>query len=846
MNYGKRIPILLFCVLSILVIVLGVSMSDGRASEDGAESVEHVPLQPIEVGSPERIEIYPTEVLLDAARRRMHLIVTGHYADGRTADLTRASQFASNNPGVADVSDGLVIPTANGEAEINVMVGSLQRGVPVEVTGFDQPDLVSFNHETLAVFTRHGCNAGKCHGAPMGKAKFRLSMLAFDPDRDAMTLTREVFARRTNVMDPESSLLLRKPLMKVAHGGGKRLRKSDLGYEVLKGWIAEGCRADDREETYVTRLQIYPESGRVIQFPAHTQQLLVLAHFNDGSVRDVTRLCAFSGSDDTVASVRDDGLVVAGRRGQFAAIVRYVQQVESVALTFVRNVEGFAWEQPLENNYIDRLVHAKLKQMKYLPSELCRDDEFIRRVSLDVTGRLPSVEMVDEFLADASPDKRSRLIDELLESSDYAHFWALKWADLLGVQRNALGAQGVHKFYKWLVGSVEKNQPLDEFCRQLLTAKGSTYQNPPANYFVAFTEKSRPNMTESTAQIFMGVRIDCAKCHNHPFSHWTQENYLGLSTFFHRLKQKGGRQGDEKVVWVDRRGEISAPQGTLLKWSVRNKITPWVPGDGPMELVGEQDRRLAFVDWLTRTDNPFFAQVGVNRIWAAVMGMGIVDPVDDFRDSNPPSNPELLHALAADLVESGFDRKHILRVILNSRTYQRSAETSSFNVEDTKNFSHAQVRMLSAEQLLDAICDVTEMPETFSGLPAGTPATQLPSPDWGNSFLAAFGQPQRKTACACERGSDTNLLQALQLSNGDLVHGKLRSDRNRLHRLVSEGRSDDQIVREIYLASYGRPPTDAEVQLAADHLAASGEDRMEALQNVCWALINTNEFVFQH
>ena len=826
--------------ISILTTATGLAdLSD----EVSAASL--VPTQRVVGGSPERIEVYPPEVLLDGARRRMHLIVTGLYADGRMTDLTRGAEFASSDPAVAEATDGLVTPRGNGVAKIIVKAGGREHGVSVRVAAFECPDPFSFHHETLAVFTRHGCNAGKCHGAPMGKARFRLSIQAFDPDRDAMTLTREGFARRTNVMQPESSLLLRKPMMKVSHGGDRRLRRSDPGYEVLKGWIAEGCLVDNRQQSFVTRLEVYPGTGRVIQFPAHTQQLLVLAHFNDGAMRDVTHLCDFSGSDDTVASVRDDGLVVAERRGQFAAIVRYIQHVESVTLTFVRDVEGFAWNQPTENNYIDRLVHAKLKQLKYLPSDLCRDDEFIRRVSLDVTGQLPSVEMIEQFLAESSPDKRSRLIDQLLESRDYARFRALKWADLLGVRRDAIGEKGVHRFYEWLVESVASNQPLDEFCRQLLSAQGSTYENPPSSYFVSFTQESRPDRTESFAQVFMGIRIECARCHNHPFSHWTQENYLGLSTFFHRVMQKDGPQDGEKVVWVDGQGEITAPQGTLLKWSVRNQIRPWVPGDGPMDLPGDQDRRLALVDWLTRPGNPYFAQVMVNRIWADVMGLGIVNPVDDFRDSNPPSNPKLLDALAVDLVENDFDRKHILRLIMNSRTYQRSADSSSFNVEDTKNFSHAQVRMLTAEQLLDAICHVTEIPERFTGLPAGTPATQLPSPDWGNPFLSAFGQPQRKTSCACERVSDTNLLQALQLSNGDLVHGKLCSDRNRLYRLVSEGWPDDQIVRQIYLAALCRPPTERESQLVADHLVG-GEDRMTALQNVCWAVINTNEFVFQH
>jgi len=825
--------------LLLLLLVVVVSAGDQNALGDatGEGSVASL------VGAPQRIDVFPAQVQFAARRRRMQLIVTGFYRSGHARDLTRVAQTNSSDPSVVQVVQGVAIPAGNGSAQIIITVAGLSHRIPVEVSGFSVADPISFQHETLAILTRQGCNAGICHGAPLGKSQFRLSLMAFDPQRDAITLTREFAARRINRLEPESSLLLRKPLMKVEHGGGKRLRESGLAYEILKTWIDEGCRTDDEPAIAFKRLEVYPQAGRVNEFPTRGQQLLVLAHFNDGSVRDVTKLSKFSSSNEMIATMDEDGLLVAKRRGIVAGMARYGEHIQSTVVTFVRSVEGFTWTEPVEQSFIDRHIHAKLKQMNYRPSQQCRDDEFLRRVYLDVTGRLPEVEVVETFLADHSPDKRVRLIDRLLSSQNYHRFWALKWGDLLNLTRDAMGRQGANQFYEWLVSSLAANQPLDQFCHELLTAQGSTLVNPPANYFCA--HKDNPQRTEAIAQAFLGVRIKCAKCHNHPFESWTQQGYLGLSAFFDQIEHKEGASEDEKIVWLDEKEEVTVPSGLTLKSSVSGKVVPWVPVDGPLDVSAMADKRLAFTQWLTRPGNPFFARVAVNRIWSQVMGKGIVEPVDDFRDSNPPSNPELLDALAADFIDSGFDRKHLLRVILNSRAYQRSSQTGSADAENADHFSRTQVRMLSAEQLLDALSDVTEVPEQFNDLPLGTPATQLPIPDTENSFLVAFGQPVRKTVCSCERGTDSNLTQALELFNGDVVSRKLSSQQNRLHRLVAAGVLDEDIVREIYLATLCRPPSSEEARLHAAHLSATA-DRLQALQDVCWAVLNTQEFVFQH
>jgi len=829
--------------LSRLVVMFGLAVAlcggpgaAGIAGAEGSPARTDPKLEPIVVGFPQRIEVLPGRIQLDSARRRTTLIVTGYYANGQLQDLTRAAEFSSSDPQVVRVEGGVADPVGAGVAHISVRAGGRELQVPVQVAALAAADPISFHYETLAALTRQGCNSGACHGSPSGKGGFRLSLLAYDTKLDQFTLAREGFGRRVNVLDPAASLLLQKPTMQVAHGGGVRLRKEDPVYSTLRDWIAEGCRIDDPGAPACVQLEVFPASGRVLKRPAHTQQLLVQARFSDGTIRDVTPLAKYSSSDETVATVGSDGLVVGHGRGQAAIMVRYLEKVETCTLIFVRDIDGFVWNDPPEINYVDRLVYRRLQQLKFLPSDLCADEEFLRRVYLDVIGVLPKIERVEAFLSDTSADKRSRLIDHLLQRPEYARFWALKWSDILRVKRQSVTPGGVHKYYQWLVRSLQNNVPLDRFARELLTARGSTYTNPAANYFRAAGDMNE--CTETTAQLFLGVRIQCAKCHNHPFERWTQDNYYGLAAFFNRIERKQSRRAGELVVWTALRGEVTQPR-------TGQQMKPWLPLAGEIDDAGERDRREIFAQWLTTPENPFFARVAVNRIWAHLFGRGIVDPVDDFRDSNPPSSAELLDALADDFRDSGFDQKHILRRILNSRTYQLSSRSNDFNKADSKYFSHALVRLLTAEQLLDAICHVTGVPETFKGLPAGTRATQLPSPDVNHEFLKVFGQPERQTACACERSTESNLTQALQLFNGPIVHGKVRHEKNRFREMVAAGKTDDEIIRQLYLAALCRYPTETEVEAEARYIAGN-EDRIQALEDICWVLLNTNEFLFQH
>ena len=476
----------------------------------------------------------------------------------------------------------------------------------------------------------------------------------------------------------------------------------------------------------------------------------------------------------------------------------------------MQDIEGFKWTNPGVNNYVDELVHAKLKQLQYLPSDVCSDEEFVRRVYLDAIGLLPTVDQANEFLQSKAGDKRDKLIDTLLERPEFAKFWALKWGDVLRMTSKQVGGDGVHKYHRWVERAIASNMPYDEFARHLLTASGSTLTNPPANFYR--TAGDTNDCVETISQVFLGARLQCAKCHNHPFERWTQDNYYGMAAFFNRVQRKKSPRADELFVWVNHTGEVTQPR-------TGQKMTPWLPRDGDVENAEVDDRRRLFAEWLTRPDNPFFGRIEVNRIWAHLLGRGIVDPPDDFRDSNPPSNTALLNALAKDFADHRFDRKHVIRTVLKSRTYQTSFEPNEFNKDDTKYFSHYQPRLLSAEQLLDAICHVTDIPETFGSLPPGTKATHLPAPDLvKHEFLKIFGQPERQTVCECERSSESNLGMAIQFFNGPLIYNKLRDDKNRFRHLITASKSDEQIISELHLAAVCRPPTDRELQASLRHI----------------------------
>jgi hypothetical protein len=710
---------------------------------------------------------------------------------------------------------------------------------------------VSFQFEILPVLTKQGCATGSCHGSPHGKGGFSLSLYGYDPAFDRISLTRDGFNRRINVIDPADSLMLKKPLLEVSHGGGKRLHRADPGYRILHDWIYQGAPTG-LSSLQCMGIQVTPSGGQVMNALHRTQQLRVRAVFSDGSAKDVTPIATFDTSNGAAATVTPAGLVTGRGRGQAAISVRYLDRLVSVDITDVEQVPGFHWTNPPELNLVDRLVDAKLKQLQYAPAPLCGDPVFLRRASLDLTGVLPAPERTRRFLADRSPDRRVKLIDELLASEEYARFQALKCADLMRVTSARLKGGNAERFAGWIADSYRKNQPYDQFVRDLLTASGDPAACPPACYYVAIP--TMEERTEMTAQLFMGTRVECAHCHNHPFEKWTMRDYYSIAAVFART------EATDKQVRVAATGEAIQP-------TTKEVMKPWGAADG---VTQSADRRAAFAGWLVRPGNPYFARVEVNRIWADLFGRGIVNPVDDFRSSNPPSNGPLLDALAREFEHNGYDRKAIFRLICNSRAYQSTTAANKFNAGDETLFSHMHPRLLMAEQLKDAMALATGALPPLSEaaakltalrvelMAASVPAeaarlraeaarleerseyaTQRAVPE-RTTFTEEFGQPERTTACTCERQSAPTLLQALELLNGQAAYTLARAAADRY-----SGLTDDALIDRIYLAGLCRLPSAAERQAAKRYIGRA-PSRSQGVTDVVWALLGTREFLFQH
>ncbi len=787
------------------------------------------------IGTPAKVVVEPSHSTLVGRRATRQLIASATDPGGSTRDLTRLLAWTSLDPSVATVSPrGQVVPVGNGKATLVARGGSVEASATVEVSGMERPAPVSFRNDVVPAFSQAGCNMGACHGTPTGKGGFRLSLRGYLPDQDYAVLTREAAGRRINVMASESSLLLLKPLGEVAHEGGLKLLRGSKPHEYLRDWMAEGAK-DDPGAPAATRLEILP-GPRVLNAPARTQQVAVVAHYADGSSRDVTPLCYYNSSNPEIAEVDADGHVEFKNRGEVAVIAHYLDLVANVRLTYLVEVPGFTLAEVPQDNTIDRTVVAKLNRMRIAPSDPCTDAEFLRRATLDAVGLLPSPEEVRAFLADPSPDHRAKLVDRLLARPEFADFWTLKFADILRANGRLIETKGTHAFNRWIRSNLERNTPLDQFVRELLTANGSTLRNPAANYYRI--SRDPENSTETTAQLFLGVRIQCAKCHNHPFERWTQDDYYGFAAFFSRIKRKPGTMPEDEVVYGADSGEVRQPRtGKTMK--------PKALGGPTFDDTAASDRRRSLAEWLTGPGNPFFAKSLANRVWYHLMGRGIVEPVDDFRDSNPASNDELLDGLTADFVKSGYDLKALVRSILVSRTYQRSSKPNELNAADTLYFSHASTKLLPAEVLLDAISSVTATTTPFDGLPKGTRATQIPDGKMENPFLKTFGRPARELACECERESDSNLSQALQLIGGATVNGKLRDDNGRMAKLAKGGGSDAEVAQELYLVALAREPNASETAAASKHLAGAA-DRRQAVEDLGWVLINSKEFLFRH
>lgn len=726
---------------------------------------------------------------------------------------------------------------------------------PISALAADRPDPpVSFRTDVMAVLSKAGCNMGVCHGNKFGKGGFKLSLRGEDPAADFAALSRDQTGRRINPLEPDRSLALLKPTMQVPHEGGRRFTLSSPEYSILHSWIAAGLPADSSGAPTLTDLAVEPRDVVVVE-PEERAQLRATATFSDGSRRDVTGMAVYETSKQT-ADVGHDGLVSRRGMGTMTVAVRYLDKQAPARMAFVPARPGFVWTGPAPANYIDEHVFFRLKQLRINPSPVCSDTVFVRRAYLDLLGLLPTADEARQFVAATQPDKRARLIDDLLERPEFAEFWALKWSDLLRIEEKTLDRKGVQNFYAWIRAGIAGDKPLDQFARELIASRGSTYLVPAANYYRAMRD---PIMrAESTAQIFLGTRLQCSKCHNHPFDRWTQDDYYSWANLFARVEYRvlenrrrdmnDGHEFDgEQLVLMARQGDVKDPRSD-------KPLPPKFLGDAASAPTPDADRLLALADWLASAQNPRFVETTANRIWFHLVGRGIVDPIDDFRATNPPSNPPLLAALSADLVEHRFSLRHLVRTIMNSTVYQLSSIAGESTRDDDIHFSWARESRLSAEQLADALSQVTGVPLSFSGYPAGMRAGEIPGvnavrdreqpPTLADQFLKTFGKPPRLQACECERTSEPTLSQAFQLVSGPLVNELLSRRDNRLGRLAESGRRTDEIVDELFWSALSRPPTDEELRDARAYVNSTG-DRRDHLEDLLWGLINSNEFLLR-
>lgn len=780
----------------------------------------------------------PTSLVGRNARKQ--LIVTGVYSSGQRHDLTHDVTYSVDKPGVITVAqDGLVIPSADGTVTVTATEPGGQKAEIALTTVRCAEELpINFENEIVPIFTKLGCNAGGCHGKADGQNGFKLSLLGFYPKEDYEFLVHEDRGRRIFPADPEFSLLLQKAANVLPHGGGQRMSPGSYESDLISRWIQQGMPYGSETDPVLERIESVP-ALREMNFKSR-QQVSVIAHYSDGTTRDVTRLASYEANHPEMAvSTASGRITVEDVPGEVAMMVRFQGQVGVFRAIIPQGIP--VQQTPPEKNFIDQLVFAKLKQLGIPPAPLCDDATFIRRATIDIAGRVPSVTEVEQFLADQSPDKRDRLVDSLVDSPGYADYFTNKWASVLrNKRRNGNDIQYTYKFHGWIRRALRENMPYDQFVRSVLTATGDAETHPPVAWYREVTTSTQ--QMEDVAQLFLGMRLACAKCHHHPFERWSQQDYYSFEAFFSQVGLKSSRFNQQNnqpdMVFV----KAQAPKSKNPR--SQEDVKPAGLGGPTLDISPYDDARQYLVDWMAAPDNPFFAKALVNRYWKHFLGRGIVDPEDDLRVTNPPSNPELLDALSKHFVDHKFDLKDLVRTICKSSVYQLSSEPTDANRADIQNFSSFYPRRLTAEVLYDAVNAVAETPSNFGTIPQGTTAVQLPDNGFNNYFLQVFGKPEAESACECERSPEANLSQSLHLLNSNDVQGRLQSGQGRAARFAREkDRSAEAKVTELYVAALGRRPTDAEVQFITARLP-DYQNPQQAWEDVIWALLNAREFQF--
>ena len=833
---------------TLLAVVLLFSASDFSiaAAEDSAGKVSSLEFQlPSSAGKKSDPALH-----LRGKDARQQLLVTGTLDDGAARDFTRQVAYSVAPDGIVKIDrNGRVTPLGDGSATVTARgPDGLNATLAVEVERFQELAPVNFPNQIVPIFTKTGCNSGGCHGKSSGQNGFRLSLLGFEPTEDYEHLVKEARGRRLFPASPENSLLLLKATGALPHGGGKRLDKDSDDYKLLARWISGGMPYGKTSDPTVAAIEVLP-TERTMPLGGE-QQLVVMARYTDGSIEDVTRSALYEPNDKEMARSDETGyLKLFEQPGDVAVMVRYQARVAVFRATVPLGAP--VAHLPPAKNLIDELVFKKLKAVGMPPSGISDDATFLRRASIDIAGRLPTAEEAQQFLADKDPGKRDKWIDTLVGSADYADYSANKWSALLRNKRtDAKQTRNTYAFHAWIRDSLLENKPFDRFVREILTASGDIEDNPAVAWYRQVREPQAE--LEDTAQLFLGMRLQCAQCHHHPFEKWSQQDYYSFAAFFTQVSHKNGPDPGDEMVFARR----AMPTATNKK--TKQSVQPAGLGSTPLNLSPDDDARQALADWLTSTHNPYFARSVVNRYWKHFFNRGIVEPEDDMRETNPPTNPELLAGLAKHFIESGYDLKNLVRTICRSQVYQLSEIPNSYNKIDKQYFSRYYPKRLTAEVLFDAVNQVTRTETKFDGLPPGTRAVCLPDNSFNTSsyFLTVFGRPDSYSACECERSQDASLAQSLHLLNAKEIQEKLADDKGTAARLATDTRrNDEEKIRELYLSACSRGPDEKEMSLARDYIAGKARTkddketpaaRRQAYEDIVWALINTKEFLFNH
>ena len=782
------------------------------------------------------VQVYPKDANIFTQRGKQSLVVQAKYSDSTTRDVTAEAKYTFADTKFAKLDKGTLLPLADGETTLKIEFGGRTLSVPVKVKDAAKERPETFSMDVMPVFTKAGCNAGSCHGSARGKDKFRLSLFGFDPQRDYFCLTREEFGRRINTARPDDALIIEKAVGRVTHTGGKLFEKDGWQYDVLVEWLGAGAPNDPANTPKVVDVEIYPKQA-VLEGSDTLQQLTVRAKYSDGTDRDVTRETVFISNNGIAAKADPNGLITSGKPGEAFIMARFDQITTGTQIISIPKLADYKFPDEPAANYIDTLVYNKHKKVRITPSGMCDDNTFIRRLYLDVIGKLPEAAAVEKFVTDKSSDKRAKLVEELLGRPEFVKMWVMKWAELLQIRtnNNQFQYKNAILYFEWLRSQFEKNRPMNEIVQELLGARGGTFSNPAGNYYQI--QRDTLKLMENTAQIFMGMRVQCAQCHNHPFDRWTMDDYYSFANFFSQIGRKGSEDNREQIIYNRGSGGVRHPVG--------NRVLPPKFLGGVAPDTAGKDRREVLAKWLASDKNPFFAKNMANIVWGHFMGVGIVEPVDDVRISNPPSNPELLDELGQRFAKSGYDFKQLVRDICNSRTYQRTVQSNDSNKEDTLNFAKASIRRVRAEVLLDIISQVTDTQNKFRGLPNGASAVEIVDGRTSTFFLTTFGRATRDTVCSCEVALEPNLSQALHLLNGSTVNAKCTQG-GVVTKALAAKKTPSQVIDDLYMRCLARKPSAAEKAKLMAFVGEEGRSDTDVLNDLFWAILNSKEFIFNH